>query len=215
MGNWTDAQRTVRQLADIINDKCLISFRTPEDNQENSTKVTSIYVSLIPLEGYIPALKWMPNLMAMIFNHLTADRKLIYQQFTDNHSFFTIHPCDWKKDSEKLFSDPETDYAFDQAIIAHQIIDIFNEICAIQFPEISRKPVFEVFIGMATGSYDYAEPLPQDKKTLMEMKFKRDAGELVITHERKRQIADAMQGHFQNGNLPKHWREEGYQRQMV
>ena len=31
----------------------------------------------------------------------------------------------------------------------------------------------------------------------------------------KRQIADAMQGHFQNGNLPKHWREEGYQRQMV
>ena len=93
MGNWTDAQRTVRQLADIINDKCLISFRTPEDNQENSTKVTCIYVSLIPLEGYIPALKWMPNLMAMIFNHLTADRKLIYQQFTDNHSFFFFFLC--------------------------------------------------------------------------------------------------------------------------
>lgn len=36
-----------------------------------------------------------------------------------------------------------------------------------------------------------------------------------MTVQRKRQIADAMQGHFQNGNLPKHWREEGYQRQMV
>ena len=65
-------------------------------------------------------------------------------------------------------------------------------------------------------------------KDIMETKFK--AGEtvylvsnshfieeanVVMTISGKRQIADAMQGHFQNGNLPKHWREEGYQRQMV
>lgn len=157
MGTWTNAQRTIQQLIEIMDEKRLIPFDNVEASPATSAKVTCIYVTLQPLKGFVKAIKCLPDLLAMISNQLGLDRKLIYHLVVDDHTVFSIHPCDWKKDEGKLFNTPSTNFAFEQAVIAHQIIDIFNEMCISRYPQLGDKAACEVFIGMATGSYHWTD----------------------------------------------------------
>ena len=157
MGTWTNAQKTIQQLIDIMDEERLISFNETEASPVTSANVTCIYVTLQPLDGFVKAIKCLPDLLAMVSNQLGLDRKLIYHQIVDDRNVFSIHPCDWKKDEVRLFSTPDTNYAFERAIIVHQIIDTFNEMCTNRYHQLGDKAACEVFIGLATGSYHWTD----------------------------------------------------------